>query len=61
MFKKLDKLYGLDCNKERNDLTIEQERKYIEDCFDTYEKIGFLDFFIVRMILIICIMGKNSK
>ena len=45
MFKKIDKLYGLDCNKERNDLTIEQERKYIEDCFDTYEKIGFLDFF----------------
>ena len=45
-FEMLNKAYGLNnSSKARNDLTIEQERKYVEDCFNTYEKIGFSQHF----------------
>lgn len=41
-FNELNKAYGLDSpNKNRSDLTREEEIKYVNDCFDLYESIGF--------------------
>lgn len=39
-FEELHKHYGFDNdNKSRTDLTIEEEKRFVQDCFDTYEKL----------------------
>ena len=41
-FKELYQKYGLDNpNKTREDLCEDDERNYVNDCFDIYEQIGF--------------------
>ena len=45
-FNELYKKYGLyHTTKTRNDLTEDAERKFVKDCFDIYEHIGFTDTF----------------
>lgn len=45
-FDDIDKAYGLhDGTKTREDLTEEELRAFINDCFDTYEHIGFAETF----------------
>ena len=45
-FDDLDKAYGLrDGAKTREDLTEEELKAFINDCFDTYEHIGFAETF----------------
>lgn len=45
-FDELHKAYGIDGeSKSRNDFTKEEERSFVNDCFDTYEHIGFADTF----------------
>ena len=39
-FKKLNKEYP-----ERSDMSFDEELSYVEDCFDTYEHIGFTETF----------------
>lgn len=41
-FKDLHKAYGFDAsNKTRDDLNEDEERSFVNDCYDTYEHIGF--------------------
>ena len=41
-FKDLHKAYGFDNpEKSRDNLELDEERKFVEDCFDTYEHLGF--------------------
>lgn len=45
-FEKLHKAYGIDGeSKSRDNFTEEEERSFVNDCFDTYEHIGFADAF----------------
>ena len=45
-FNELYKKYGFNNpNKSRDDLSEDEERNFIKDCFDTYEHIGFADTF----------------
>lgn len=45
-FNELYKKYRFDnLNKSRDDLSEYEERNFINDCFDTYEHIGFADTF----------------
>ena len=45
-FKDLHKAYGFDNpNKSREHLTEEEERAFVNDCYDTYEHIGFAETF----------------
>lgn len=45
-FKDLHKAYGFDNHVlTRDDLTEEQERAFVNDCYDTYEHIGFAETF----------------
>ena len=45
-FKDLHKAYGFnDGNKTRDDLSYEEEKSFVNDCFDTYEHIGFAETF----------------
>lgn len=45
-FDDLHKAYGLyDGNKTRDNLDYEEEKAFVNDCFDTYEHIGFADTF----------------
>ena len=45
-WENLYKKYGLyNSNKTRNDLTEDEERNFVNDCFDLYEHIGFTDTF----------------
>jgi hypothetical protein len=45
-FNELYKKYGFDNpNKSRDDLSEYEERNFINDCFDTYEHIGFANTF----------------
>lgn len=45
-FKDLHKAYGFeDGNRTRDNLSYEEEKAFVEDCFDTYEHIGFADTF----------------
>ena len=45
-FVELHKKNGFDNpNKSRDDLSEDEERNFVNDCFDTYEKIGFADTF----------------
>lgn len=45
-FKDLHKAYGLD-NRERtrDNFSIEEEKRFVADCYDTYEHIGFAETF----------------
>ena len=46
LWENLYKTYGLyNSNKTRNDLTEDEERNFVNDCFDLYEHIGFTDTF----------------
>lgn len=46
-FNDLHKAYGLDNpNKTRDCLSYEEKKAFVEDCFNTYEHIGFADTFI---------------
>ena len=46
-FNELYKKYGLyHTTKTRNDLTEDEERKFVKDCFDIYEHIGFTSPFL---------------
>lgn len=45
-FEELHKAYGFNSPyKTRDDLTEDEERKFVNDCFETYEHIGFADTF----------------
>ena len=45
-FKELHKRYGFDNpNKTRDDLLEDEDRKFVNECFDIYEHIGFADTF----------------
>lgn len=45
-FEDLNKAYGIDNKKiTRDDLDYETEKSYVNDCYDTYEHIGFADSF----------------
>lgn len=45
-FIELYKKYGFDNpNKSRDDLSKNDERQFVKDCFDIYENIGFADTF----------------
>ena len=45
-FEALHKAYGFnDANRTRGDLSFEEEREFVRDCFDTYEHIGFTPVF----------------
>ena len=45
-FEDLHKAYGFDDDiKSRTDLTEEQEINFVNDCYDTYEYIGFAETF----------------
>lgn len=45
-FKELHKAYGFDNSyKSREHLTEEEERAFVNDCYDTYEHIGFTETF----------------
>lgn len=45
-FKDLHKAYGFDNGeKTRDDLDINTERAFVDDCYDTYENIGFAETF----------------
>lgn len=45
-FKDLHKAYGFDdSNRTREQLSLEEERAFVRDCFDTYEHIGFVAVF----------------
>lgn len=45
-FKDLHKAYGFEnCNKTRDNLSYEEEKSFVKDCFETYEHIGFADTF----------------
>lgn len=45
-FKDLHKAYGFDNpNKSREHLTIDEERAFVNDCYDLYEHIGFAETF----------------
>lgn len=41
-FKELNRAYN---NKDRDEMSYDEQAKYVEDCFDTYEAIGFLTEF----------------
>lgn len=42
-FDTLNRAYGIGCD--RHDLTEEEERRFVADCFDTYEHFGFSETF----------------
>ena len=45
-FKDLHKAYGFDNgNRTRDNLSYEEAKSFVNDCFDTYEYIGFADTF----------------
>ena len=45
-FKDLHKAYGFnDGNRTRDNLSYEEEKSFVKDCFETYEYIGFADTF----------------
>lgn len=45
-FKELHKAYGFDnTSKTRDDLTETEEKAFVNDCFETYEHIGFSETF----------------
>lgn len=45
-FNELYKKYGFDNpNKSRDDLSEDEERNFVNDCFDIYEHIGFAETF----------------
>lgn len=45
-FEELYKKYGLNnSNKTRDDLTEDEDRNFVNDCFDAYEHTGFADTF----------------
>lgn len=45
-FEDLHKAYGFDNSEQtRGDLTEDRERAFVNDCFDTYEHIGFAKTF----------------
>lgn len=48
-FDELHKAYGIGCKKSRKndrcDLTEDEERRFVSDCFDTYEYLGFSETF----------------
>lgn len=45
-FKDLYKAYGFyNPKKSRGDLSLDEERQYVNDCFNTYEYIGFANKF----------------
>lgn len=45
-FTDLHKVYGFtNGGRTRDDLSAEEEKRFVADCFDTYEYIGFTDTF----------------
>lgn len=45
-FTDLHRAYGFDNgNRSREHLSYEEEKAFVQDCFDTYEHIGFADTF----------------
>lgn len=45
-FNDLHRAYGFqDGNRTRDNLSLEEERNFVRDCFETYEHIGFADTF----------------
>lgn len=45
-FEELHKKYGFNnSNKTRDDLTEDEDHSFVNDCFDTYEHIGFAETF----------------
>lgn len=45
-FKELHKTYGFENgNRTRNNLSYEEEKSFVTDCFETYEHIGFSETF----------------
>ena len=45
-FKELHKAYGFNnAERTRDNLSIEEEKNFVSDCFDTYEHIGFAETF----------------
>ena len=44
-FKELHKAYGFDDGRDRNNLSYEEEKAFVNDCFETYEYLGFAGTF----------------
>ena len=45
MYNSFSELYDAYENKNRNEMGFEEELMFVDDCFDTYEAIGFLERF----------------